>query len=449
MLVPKKLEKVFFMNFSHPQDAQGAASAEEQAVYVEELAGSDDYWLSITDASRVCRVQDVSIRRAIQRKVLPVRRQRAGQNKRTRFVRASDLAQAGFPIIDESAAISTEIGKVDILNIPRQQQLIMQEHQALMLQLGTMQEALASSQQQMSADLLQQQERWQASLQTTREEQSRQLVEAQTRISQEQQKFQHVLTEASQRLANEQQTLRQDLTQEQARTLSRDERIQASIDTTRQDLAQQQADALTRDEQVQTALVTLQTALPHHLKEVQRQLGLLADTQQTTFHNHQETVKMALQHIEQETQARLLDIEQRVTNSLQQFTQTVNERVSNDLQQLAKTFGAQLADLGQTLARVQQSAEDLRQNIMARDQDFVRTLQQMQTQIDQYEQLLPLLPYVRQQLATEQALADLEARLLAAQQRELERYQPRLNQLAPEHLKILARLLANGEISAT
>src|SRR5579885_3850241 len=104
---------------------------DDQTRYVEELAGEGDYWLSITDAARVCRVQDVSIRRAIARGALPVRRQRAGQNKRTRLVRASDLPGAGFPIIDESAAITTEIGKADILSIPRQQQRILQDHQQL------------------------------------------------------------------------------------------------------------------------------------------------------------------------------------------------------------------------------------------------------------------------------------------------------------------------------
>src|SRR4051812_2413274 len=95
-------------------DAWENADKADRVQYVEELGGEGDYWLSLTDASRICRVQDVSIRRAITRGALPVRRQRAGQNKRTRFVRALDLAKAGFPIIDESAAITTEIGKADI-----------------------------------------------------------------------------------------------------------------------------------------------------------------------------------------------------------------------------------------------------------------------------------------------------------------------------------------------
>src|SRR5260370_29727091 len=121
--------------FSSPEET----GKDDLVVYTEELAGAEDYWLSITDASRVCRVQDVSIRRAIARGALPVRRQRAGQNKRTRFVRASDLPHVGFPIIDEIAAITTEIGNADIISIPRQQQRILQHHQQLMPRLQELQ----------------------------------------------------------------------------------------------------------------------------------------------------------------------------------------------------------------------------------------------------------------------------------------------------------------------
>lgn len=95
--------------------------------HVEELEGQDDYWLSITDAARICRVQDVSIRRAISAGRLPVRAQGAGDNKRTRFVRASDLPRANFPIVDSGAAITSDIRKVDILNIPLQIQRLTEQ----------------------------------------------------------------------------------------------------------------------------------------------------------------------------------------------------------------------------------------------------------------------------------------------------------------------------------
>lgn len=98
--------------------------------YVEELENQDDYWLSLTDAARICRVQDVSIRRAINAGRLPVRRAPAGDNRRTRFVRASDLPRANFPILDSGAAITSDIRKVDILNIPLQQQRLAEQQEA-------------------------------------------------------------------------------------------------------------------------------------------------------------------------------------------------------------------------------------------------------------------------------------------------------------------------------
>src|SRR5258708_22049082 len=180
------------MDFSGSQEAP---AAEDPVVYVDELTGTGDYWLSITDAARVCRVQDVSIRRAINRKVLPVRRLRAGQNKRTRFVRASDLEPAGFPIIDESATISTEIGKVDLLSIPRQQKQIVQDHQALLLQVGATQETLTSLSEHIEIELRRQQDQFHASLQSAQEEQTRQLTAAFTHVAQDQEKLQLALTE--------------------------------------------------------------------------------------------------------------------------------------------------------------------------------------------------------------------------------------------------------------
>jgi chromosome segregation ATPase len=118
--------------------------------YVEELESQDDYWLSITDAARVCRVQDVSIRRAIASGRLPVRAQGAGDNKRTRFVRASDLPRANYPIIDSGAAITSDIRKVDILDIPLQikrlTQLLTQIQASHTLELNQIHEAIQKGQ---------------------------------------------------------------------------------------------------------------------------------------------------------------------------------------------------------------------------------------------------------------------------------------------------------------
>jgi len=134
---------------------------ESKVRYVEELEGENDYWLSITDAARICRIQDVSIRRAIAAGRLPVRPTRAGDNKRTRFVRASDLPRANFPILDASAAITSDIRKVDILSIPLQQQRLAEQQDAqatafsqleqrLTEQLAAMAEAQRAAQERLS-----------------------------------------------------------------------------------------------------------------------------------------------------------------------------------------------------------------------------------------------------------------------------------------------------------
>jgi hypothetical protein len=429
------------MDFSRSQESP---PAEDQVVYIDELSGAGDYWLSITDAARVCRVQDVSIRRAINRKVLPVRRQRAGQNKRTRFVRASDLASAGFPIIDESAAITTEIGKVDVLSIPRQQQQIIQDHQALTLKLGELQETLASSLQQVDAALHQQQERFEISLQSTREEQARQFAALEARLAQEQEEFQLALAETSQHLTNEQQALRQDVEREQADALARDEHTRTVLETLHQDVEQEQRDALTREKQLQATVNTWQTTLQEQQQAFQQQLRELVIIQQNSLHDYQQTVNAALQNMQQEAGARLVSTEQ---------------RLAKGLQELEHTFDARLSKLTKMLEQAQASSESWRQSTAARDQDLEHAVYRQQTQIDQHEQLLPLLPYVQQRLATQQdmagwlqSLVDLETRLRTTQQRELERYDPLLpllDLLTPERLEVLARLAMNGAVVPT
>jgi chromosome segregation ATPase len=60
---------------------------------------------------------------------LPVRSRPLGLNKRTRHVRASDLAQLS-PIVDASATISGATAQIDLLSIPIQQaNILLQQHQ--------------------------------------------------------------------------------------------------------------------------------------------------------------------------------------------------------------------------------------------------------------------------------------------------------------------------------
>lgn len=393
---------------SATQKVQEEGEREDPVVYVEELGGEGDYWLSITDAARVCRVQDVSIRRAIARGALPVRRQRAGQNKRTRFVRASDLPSVGFPIIDESAAITTEIGKADILSIPRQQQRIQQDHQVLMARLQEIQQTLESSQASLLAQLQKQQEEAQAGLQALREEQIRQLASTEASLRQEADKLQQSLSVAEQRLDQELQAMLQALTQEREETLAREASLREVIGAQKETLEGFQ-------QKMQQTLMEIETR------------------QQQQWQAYQRAVITQFQQAEQETHAR-------ITALAQQFTAQLEEQARKDEEQYTA--------LARQIIQLQQGSDNLSRGVAAQQDEQTRILEQQKTQGEQLARLLPLLPYARQTLLTEQdrltwmqAFANLEQRLIAEQQHELARYQPLLDLLSPEHLASLARLL--------
>ncbi len=116
--------------------AEDTAKHEE---YVDELVGSADYWLTITDAARATRRQDITIRRWIATGQLPVRRHAVGLNQRTRQVRASDLARL-TPIIDPTAVITGEEGRLNLMSIPVEQAQIKAGQQEMQLQLATLRE---------------------------------------------------------------------------------------------------------------------------------------------------------------------------------------------------------------------------------------------------------------------------------------------------------------------
>ena len=114
-----------------PQEATEEYRKETtKVVYVDDLANEQDYWLSLTDAARVTRRQEVTVRRWVMAGTLPVRRTPVGLNKRTRHVRASDLAKL-TPIIDPTAAITGDVGSLDLTNIPLQHAQMMALQQEL------------------------------------------------------------------------------------------------------------------------------------------------------------------------------------------------------------------------------------------------------------------------------------------------------------------------------
>src|SRR5712692_2064266 len=116
--------------------AEDAAKHEQQ---VDALAGPEDYWLTITDAARATRRQDITIRRWIATGRLPVRRHTVGLNQRTRQVRASDLAKL-TPIIDPTAVITGEEGRLNLMSIPVEQAQLRAGQQQLQQHVATLRE---------------------------------------------------------------------------------------------------------------------------------------------------------------------------------------------------------------------------------------------------------------------------------------------------------------------
>src|ERR1019366_1591322 len=120
--------------------------------FVEELANEQDYWMSLTDAARVTRTSEPMVRRWVTAGRLPVRKEPAGINQRTRLVRASDVAQIR-PIIDPTAAITDEIHKLDLLSIPRQQEHIIRDQQLLAEQIQAVRQEIEAQVKPIQASL--------------------------------------------------------------------------------------------------------------------------------------------------------------------------------------------------------------------------------------------------------------------------------------------------------
>jgi DNA repair exonuclease SbcCD ATPase subunit len=125
------------------QKAQNQAEQESRIKYVEELASAEAYppgdaWISITDAARVTRTSEAMARRWVTSGRLAIKPGDYGIPPRTRLVRLSDVAKIR-PIVDPTAAVSDDTRKLDLPSIPRQQAQIMEEHQRLLIEIGTLQ----------------------------------------------------------------------------------------------------------------------------------------------------------------------------------------------------------------------------------------------------------------------------------------------------------------------
>src|SRR5438128_887001 len=182
------------------QQEDNSTDGTSQERYADELVGPDDYWLTITDAARATRRQDVSIRRWISKGLLPVRRQHVGLNQRTRLVRASDLA-ALTPIIDPAGAITTERSRLDLTSIPAQQAQIKASQQTLLTQLDQLQHQLHAEAQTREQLLAQQWTRCQEIIATLRRDMLTSNIQQQDALAQQRKEVDTTI--AQQRIALE------------------------------------------------------------------------------------------------------------------------------------------------------------------------------------------------------------------------------------------------------
>src|SRR5437764_14440135 len=115
---------------SEQRKAEQKASKDDLVQYVEELAGPEDAWVSLTDAARITRTSEAMARRWVTSGRLKVKKEPVGVPPRTRLVRMSDVAKIR-PIVDPTAAMTGDVRKLDLPSIPRQQLQIIQDHERL------------------------------------------------------------------------------------------------------------------------------------------------------------------------------------------------------------------------------------------------------------------------------------------------------------------------------
>ena len=307
--------------------SQDAGKAEQKAGkddlvrYVEELAGPDDAWISLTDAARITRTSEAMTRRWVTSGRLKVKKEPVGVPPRTRLVRMSDVA-AIRPIVDPTAAITGEVRKLDLASIPRQQLQIMEDHQRLTKLMQDVLEAVSQHEasthaafEQVTARVRELSEELQHTQDLERQQrealaeqvrdQAQQIEQSNDRLAVQERQHQHDLEQLRMHLLDQLRGSQQ----EWERTLSRqDQEHYSQVDEVRRALAQQQEalttlrrDMMTFVEQqvreVMTALEQLSrdqmqdvATLTEHLEKIEQrieQVAMRAETAQTTAASYQ------------------------------------------------------------------------------------------------------------------------------------------------------------------
>ncbi len=289
--------------------------------FVEELANEQDYWMSLTDAARVTRTSEPMVRRWVTAGRLPVRKEPAGINQRTRLVRASDVAQIR-PIIDPTAAITDEIHKLDLLSIPRQQEHIIRDQQLLAEQIQAVRQEIEAQVKPI-----------QASLEQHATELSTLSQEWMQRFTVQQAQWQQVLDLQQQRYTG----------------------LHVQVEHLEQE-----------SEQHTEALQTLET---------QQQQALISLTDQIA--NDRASTHKALQ----EAQQNLERLDQNIHHQIEQLAHDFATRLS----QQGEHFQSFLAGIKETLAQHDQTQKHVQQALLDMQQRFQTQQETLQARIEKIE----------------------------------------------------------------
>ncbi|GHO60644.1 hypothetical protein [Ktedonobacter robiniae] len=348
-----------------------------QERYVDELVDEHDYWLSLTDAVRVTRRQDVTIRRWVKSGLLPVRRQNVGLNQRTRQVRASDLAQL-TPIIDNSAVITSEQAQLNLTNIPGEQAALRESHQRILQQLEELHQELEAQGKQHSQALAEQVQQQQQALSLFHDQVEQRLDTQQEemlgQLEEQAQTLRHVLDSQKQQFEQVQQRISEQTqrldTQEQLITQLREtvEQYQATSAQAQQELTQQQQEVF-RFLEEQHTLFTELTIQHKQLEERTGQLDEVVQTLSTQIIWQGELVQQQYQNL---TTSLATWSEQ--ADTWQQETATRLAELQNELQQAARAHEDALQQRQQAF---DESVALLREQVVVSHLELERIVQEL------------------------------------------------------------------------
>ena len=360
---------------SEQRKAEQKASKDDLIQYVEELAGPEDAWISLTDAARITRTSEAMTRRWVTSGRLKVKKEPVGVPPRTRLVRMSDVA-AIRPIVDPTAAITGEVRKLDLASIPRQQLQIVEDHQRLT---KLIQDVLEEARQhetstqavleQVTAsfrELAAEHEQFAEETRQTRQVHQQQYQALAHHDEEQQQHIQRVRDSLTESLHHLGQSLHQELVgqqeqhqhnleqlrthlldqlkaaqQEWERTLSKqDQEHRSQVDEVRRALAQQQ-------EAITTLREALTTLIEQQVREVVTALEQLARDQAHDVATLTESLEQLTQRIEQvatraETAQTTVASYQKRADAQDQLIQTLTTSLQEE-REARKTFSEQLA----------------------------------------------------------------------------------------------------------